>query len=333
MSKTRSQVVSIIIGLVLAGLFLYFTFRQTDFSAMTDQILRVSWVDTLILFLMTIAMMLFRGARWWMLLPQPHTKGELWAAERALAIGYGINNVASRIGELFRIGFFKKDTGRDLGGITTTVVADRLVYDMMPFAFLMSLTLYIYRGPVMEAFPEIGRAFPLFLIAIGIGLVGLTILALRPLFLKHILIKFGLPKLPGLWNRIDHLITDLSNGLATVSKPIPFLKILIFNTIFIWGLTMVYYYLSVRPFGIQLDAGQLLLVFTVSSLGVLIPSPGGMGSVHFFMTTALVSFLGVEQTTAAAAAAYSHGINYLGLTLCAVFFFPFARPIEKAPEA
>ncbi len=319
MKKTGSHLFSTLFGIALATVFLVLTFRNTSFDDLISELSRVGWADTALVFALSLTMMLTRGFRWWLLLPAPRRPGEHWAAQRATAISYGVNNVASRVGELVRIFFFKRDTGRDLGSVTTTVMADRLVFDLMPFALIFGVTLMLFRAEIAAISPRVEQVFPLFMLVLFFGMIGLAVLALRPLFFSKILSLLGLRRFPGLWQRVDHLIADLSTGLQRVARPRAFISISLYNVL-IWVVSVIYYYFAVRAFGIGMDVGQMLLVFSVSSLGVVVPSPGGVGSVHFFMSAALISFLETPETVAAAAAAYAHGVNYLTLTAGALFF-------------
>ena len=328
MKQTTSRVLSTLFGLALAAIFLILTFRNTDLSAMLDQLRGVDPLDTVLVTVLSLAMMLGRGMRWWLLLPRPHRAGDHWSAQRATAISYGVNNVASRIGELVRILFFKRDSGRDLGSVTTTVLADRLVFDLMPFALIFGSTLFLYREEIAGISPHVETAFPIFTAVLVIGAIGTAVLALQPLVFLRILDLLGLRRFTGLRTRIANLIRDLSKGLSQVARPRAFLSLNLFNAL-IWLIAVLYYSVAVNAFGIEMTVPQMLLVFAISSLGVLVPSPGGVGSVHFFMTTALVRFLGTEESTAAAAAAYAHGVNYLALSAGALFFLlvPPRKPV------
>lgn len=331
MSSKRSHIITTLVGLVLAGVFLYFTFRGTDIGKIMEQLSQVTFLDLALASGLAVFMVIGRGFRWWMLLPHPRREGEVWAAQRAFAVSYGVKNVASHLGELFRIGVFKKDTGRDLGSITTTVVADRLVFDVLPLAFMMSYLILASREELAEISPHVEQVFPLFVLTIVCGIVGLLVLALKPLLIKAVLAKLGLPRIPGLWNRVDHLITDLAAGLSEIAKPLPFIKVFIFN-LGIWVLAVLYYKVCVSAFHIPMDLNQLVLVFTISTIGIIMPSPGGTGSLHFFMSTALIQFLGADPEAAAASAAFAHGVNFIVLSLMAVFFFMIPRPVAPPEE-
>ena len=266
-----------------------------------------------------------------MLLPHPRRKGELWAAQRAVAIGYGVKNVASHLGEFFRIGFFKRDTGRDLGSVTTTVVADRLVFDVMPLVFLIGYLLLANREELMQVSPYVAQIFPLFTASIVLGIAGLLVLALRPLLIEGILARLGLQRFPSLWSRIEHLITNLAAGLSEIAKPIPHLKVFLLN-VGIWVASAVYIQVCVLAFDIPMSVNQIVLVFTMSTLGIIAPSPGGTGSMHFFMSTTLIKFLSADPDVAAASAAFAHGVNFIIISLVAVFFLLIPRPVAPIQE-
>ena len=330
MKNLKSSLVSTLVGLVVAFGFLYLTFKTTDLRGLWQHIAEIGLFQTCALFGFCLLMMLTRGVRWWYLFPRPLAKGELWAAQRALALCYGVNNIASRVGEVVRVLYLRRDTKRGFGSIASTVVADRLLFDFLMIASFFGLTLVLFREEILTHFPAMEQAFVVFLAGVVLGIGGLLFLALKPALFKNLSVRFRLTRIPVLGSRIENLIDQLSVGLGVVSRPGPFAAVFVAN-IGIWGLAVIYYWWVLRLFGIDPDFATLVLVFTVSSLGLLLPSPGGLGTVHYFMTIALTQYLGVAKTTAAATAAYCHGINYLALTVAAVVFF-FWRPAAAAVE-
>jgi len=324
MERLRSQLLSTLTGLLIAGLFLYFTFRKADIGAMWAQVSGAGLWATTGMLLLALATLLLRGVRWWYLLPRPLQKGELLAAQRALALGYGVNNVASRIGEIVRIHCLKRDTKRDLAGVTGTVVAARLHFDLLTVGFLFAFVLASYRARVIEAFPQVERAFLVFLVVLFGGSLALFLLAIRPQLVKRLLALSGLSRIPAIWQRVETLIAQMSAGLGVLASPGPFLLVSGIN-LACWLLGILYFRCALAIFGIETGGSEILFLFTVSSLGLLLPSPGGVGTVHYFMTLALTHFLAVDPLTAAATATYAHGVNFLLLSLAALVFL-FVKP-------
>ena len=324
MEKKRSRYLSVIFGLVVAAVFLYLTFRRTDIDALWAQIRQASLLQTAGLVLLSWSILISRGFRWWYLLPRPHHTGDLAAAQRALILSYGVNNIASRVGELARVWLFKRDTGRDVAGIMSTVIVDRILFDVLMLVGLFALALFGFRDQIVGILPQIEPAFQGFLGVTFIGICGLFFLAYHPEMLLKVLERIGVSRFPRLWITLSALTNGLSQGLAVCAKPRQLLTLFVGNLV-VWGLAVVYFWGSMTIIGVELDGIQAILFFTVSCVGLLLPSPGGLGTIHYFTTLSLTHLLAVPETAAAAAATYSHGVNYLAVT-GAAFLCLFWKP-------
>ena len=62
----------------------------------------------------------------------------------------------------------------------------------------------------------------------------------------------------------------------------------------------------------------ILVIFTMGSLGMILPSPGGVGTFHTFVTEGLIIF-GMTHIQAAPFAAVAHGIQSIGILILWVF--------------
>src|SRR5690606_8722998 len=81
--------------------------------------------------------------------------------------------------------------------------------------------------------------------------------------------------------RIRHLLLGFVSGLSSVQglkKPLPF----IFHSVVIWGMYFLRTYLCFFDFEPTSSRGPMsgLIVFVFGTFGVIIPSPGGMGTFH-----------------------------------------------------
>ena len=320
----RKQIFSTTLGLLLAALFLYITFRGRDPALLWHQVRRVDPVLSLGLLLLCWLNLFCRGLRWWFLLPGPLDKRDFWPTQRGIFLSYGVNNIASRIGEIVRIVAMRRASARGTASLTSSVVVDRVLFDFVVLVGLFSFVLVNYRQRMAAVFPRLEPAFFFFLILTICGISGLFLLVLRPQLIKDALKKIGLARLPALWPRILNLIDQLADGAEVLGRPGRLLALIAFNLL-VWGLAVAYFWFSLEAVGIALPASQVILLFTISSLGLVLPSPGGLGTMHYFISIALIQFLAVEESQAQVAAVYSHGINYLGITFAALLAF-FGKP-------
>ena len=120
-------------------------------------------------------------------------------------------------------------------------------------------------------------------VLIVVGLIGLYVLAkIRTMDAS------GLPVIA---QKIKGLIDGFTEGLLEVRK-LPQVGLFVAQSIGIWLLYYLMHYLCFFAFEptSHLTASQGVLVFDFGSLGVVFPSPGGMGSYHFMIKEALEIF-------------------------------------------
>ena len=330
MKQKKSSWGSLAIGFMVAALFLFLTFRNTNLTTVWQQIQSVPLGFTLILVVLNLSVLVLRALRWWWVLPRPLRKGEMMAVQRALFVGYGVINLASRLGEVVRVLVLARDTKRDISSIASTVAVDRVLFDFTMFAGLFAYALYAFRDSVLEMFPGLEPAFHLFLAITLAGVFGLLALAFRPRWFQKIFRRVGLGRFPLLAKKVDYLVDRLSAGSSICKQPKVLSLLLGFNLL-LWAVPVVAFWVALMPFGIETNIPTLVLLFTISSFGIILPSPGGLGTFHYFVATSLVLVVETSESTAAAAATYIHGVNYLAVLVAALMFF-FYRPRVSEPQ-
>jgi hypothetical protein len=183
----------------------------------------------------------------------------------------------------------------------------------------------------MEMFPGMEPAFLLFLAGTAVGILGLLALAFKPLWFQKMFRAIGFGRFPLIAKKVDYLVERFSAGSSICKRPGSLALLFLFN-ILLWAVPVVAFWVAFMPFGIEAGLSTLILLFTISSLGIILPSPGGIGTFHYFVTTSLVLILETPEPLAAAAATYIHGVNYVAILLMALLFF-FYRPRVEAPAA
>jgi glycosyltransferase 2 family protein len=119
---------------------------------------------------------------------------------------------------------------------------------------------------------------------------------------------------------IEHTAGVFSQGLHGVRTASPLLVVL--GTLGIWFFYSLSMYVSFFAFremaGISFSGAVLLRI--ISGVAFLIPTPGGTGSYHFFISQALVLLFGVEKNLALTYATLTHASNFVLGTVLGLFF-------------
>lgn len=228
-----------------------------------------------------------RAIRWQMLIKPLGYRVRLINAFLTVVIGYFANLGLPRMGEIVRPGLLARYEKAPLEKIMGTTVADR-VFDVISILLVTGFALLLEFGRIWNFFSQ-NASVP----GTGNGLGGLIIiLALAGVFLLAIFLIFRKRILAsGLAQKIRDLALGFIQGLQTVrqlEKPFWF----IFHSIIIWIMYYLMTYLCFFAFPptSHLSALAALVVFVFGGWGIVIPSPGGMGSYHFLVQTALAMY-------------------------------------------
>ncbi len=315
----------------LAGGLLYLALRGVDFGAMAEALRRADYRWLAPLVGLALLSHTLRAWRWTVLLDalpaDPRGQADALPADAhghvlrraslktafySLMIGYMVNYVTPRLGELVRTGNQALQEDRSFGGVLGTVVAERVLdVLMLALALASTLALLAHRFSALDALFFAPARQRLEGLPLGLGLLALAgVLALGGLLA---LLAWRSARARGLWHtRLAPLLTPFRDGLATVlrtGRP----AALVGSTLAIWACyaLMAYCPLAIlnlaAPYDLGLvDAWELM---ALGSLGLLVPSPGGLGSYHYVTIEALVHLFGVPEAAAATYAVLTHGVQ------------------------
>lgn len=228
-----------------------------------------------------------RAKRWQMLIRPLGYEVRLINAFFTVVIGYFANLGLPRMGEIVRPGLLARYEKAPLEKIMGTVVADR-VFDVASILIVTALAFLLEFDRIWGFFTQYasipGEGSGLSTLILILVLVLLAMAAVFWFFRQRIMAsKIAL--------KIRDLAMGFLQGLQTVrqlDQPFWF----IFHSVNIWVMYYLMTYLCFFAFPptSELSAVAALLVFVFGGWGIVIPSPGGMGSYHFLAQTALMMY-------------------------------------------
>jgi hypothetical protein len=318
---------------VIAGGFLYLTFRGVDAEILWRSMAGVGLGSTLLLVFISTAILGARALRWWLTLPSPRTRPELRWATKALVLGYAMNNLAPRAGEVLRLFMMERKTGRGLGVVASSLVIERVFFDFSVFALLLVFAGYAFRDLLIEIQPAAAPLLLPFAVMVAISIGVLFLLSLAPRRVEKLVAFFRLDKAPYIGPWLERTAAQFNEGLSVLSEPGPLMRASAVNLI-AWALSFAYFWVGVAAFGVDISASRALFLFALATIAILLPSPGGLGAVHYALTLGLVYAAGVEKSFAAAIATYVHFVNYATqMVLGALALWWSPMEIERVPAA
>lgn len=224
---------------------------------------------------------LSRAFRWKMLLNSMGYQPKTGNAFMAVLVGYFANLGLPRLGEVVRAATISKYENIPVDQTVGTIVTDR-VMDVISILAVTLLALLIEYEVILNFFLsniDLSNNFSLFLWLGGIGLGGV----IGYWGLK----KYYNPK-GAFALKIKKFGFGIKQGILSISKiKKPWIFILHSINVWLMYFFMAYFcFLAFAPTS-HLSPVVALVVYVFGSWGVVIPSPGGMGTYHFLAQSAL----------------------------------------------
>ncbi len=260
-----------------------------DQCSLFDRILSdfksVNWFWILLVLIIYMVSNVFRSWRWQQLLKPLDHQPSFLNCMGTLMLGYFANLGVPRSGEFIRAGAISKYENIPVEQSFATIVIGRIVDVLMllliiGLAFLLSYDIFVSYFEQNFNIPA-SKVLLGFGVLAALGLIGLGVL-------KYI---FGLPDegQSPFFVKIKNLMKSFVEGLGSISK--------VENKTLFWlysfGIWFCYYLMTYLCFYAFEPTAHLtpiagLIVFVFGTLGIVFPSPGGMGSYHFLVTQALI---------------------------------------------
>lgn len=246
------------------------------------------WVIiTMVLFMLTNVL---RALRWKMMLQAIGYDPKTINLFGTIMINYLANLGIPRSGEVIRAGLIAEYEHIPVEKALGTIFTDR-IFDVIMLAIVIGLAMVLggndfvnYLDQNINLGQKLSNLFQnKILVAILIAL-GLTILGLVYKFRHKIQQSaFG--------QKLSNLLKGFADGVQSV-RHVSSIPLFIFYTVGIWILYYFMMYLAFYSFEPTSHLGTTagLVVFVFGSLGILIPTPGGMGSYHYLVGEALAMY-------------------------------------------
>ncbi|MFY0689899.1 MAG: flippase-like domain-containing protein [Cyclobacteriaceae bacterium] len=325
MRKYLIAILRYLIPLGLAGLLLYFAFRNIEFKEFIGKLdeLNYSWVIYSIV--LSIGVYAARGYRWTLLLAPAGHKVNTYRTTLAVFIGYLANVAFPRLGEVTRCAALKKSNNIPIPTSLGTVIVERIV-DSLCLLILIGVSFAIEYELVLKFIQEISTSYDIDFskfIKLGILLTVITSIVLI------VVIKAGENKLA---RKIKEILQEVMIGVMTIRKlknPTGF----ILSTLALWAGYYLMSYIIVFSLDetsfLDVQAGFMLLV--VGGVAVALPVQGGIGTYHA-MVGYMLFLYGIELTTGIFLATVLHTSQLITVLLFGGVSFLLAMLLPKQPD-
>ncbi|MFY8001127.1 MAG: lysylphosphatidylglycerol synthase transmembrane domain-containing protein [Candidatus Kapaibacteriota bacterium] len=279
--------------------------------------------------LATIPVMLLshylRALRWITMMKPIQDGIHTMNAFSGVMIGYMMNNLTPRGGELARPFILSRRENVRFSTAIATILVERVI-DILSLSVFVLITFYYLHEKIARVFPEISSQLLLRLLVLPVvGLMTFIILLITT-NIGEWLLRMCVKRFSEKWyGKLHGYLEAFINGFSIFKSPGLYWRVLL-ETAAIWALYLVPLYFMFLAFGFEksynfgwFDANVLL---TMTTIGITIaPTPGAWGIYHSFAQITLAQFYGIPSEKALAFAFVAHGVGYfLNIFVGGIFF-------------
>ncbi len=315
--------INYVLTLLLTVVFVLIAFRDVDFGEVLEITSHASILWVIILILSLYLSHFLRAVRWKVIIRSVKPEAKLKYLFGALMVGYGVNCVVPRLGEVSRSVLLGKWEGLSRSSMFGTVILERMI-DIFFFGLSLIIAGLLYNGNVYVEFPWLKTTlFVLLLTVVSSAILLVVSVKFKTTFyklIKFILQKFSVKASEKLIHIFDMLVEGFSSLKGSNNY---FISILLSVAIMLlYGFNSYVGFFALGMEGIQpINFGMAWIVMSISSIGVMIPTPGGTGSYHTIAKSVLVLLFGFADTISLAYAFLMHIVSYLLFIFTALIVF------------
>jgi len=249
-----------------------------------------------------------RTLRWRVLLSEARPDPRFRDLFAALMIGYAINSIVPRGGEVGRVIALSKLSKTPKSSVFGSIIIERLM-DLAMLGIIFPLATLLYRERLEILFPGIYRAVGILVIITIPGLLLVWFIGKNRKqtidFIHKFMGRFCILGKKTAYQSAGNFLSGLA-GFPQKGNTI----YLIILTILIWFISLLSIWVLAYsfPFGdtLPMNFSIAILLALVIGIGSSLPSPGGAGTIHFFVSQTLSGLFAVSIAESLAYAIMIH---------------------------
>ena len=287
----RKHIINAVTGLLLASVFLYLTFRNKPLDEIFLLLKEANLYWILVSGILLAIVFILRSLRWKLLLNNTGARPRFADVSYSYLLGVFVNSFTPKLGEVVRCTSIERSSGIETSKSFGTVISERF-YDLAALVTGILIILIFESDRLGSLVANVFRSF-----FSGIGSKALSIIIYIALGLLLVYVLWLLAKRFGLARRIK----NFARGVASTAKmtfKIRKSRNVVLQTNLIWGvmILMNYAVLKSLPATEDLSLYFAMVALFIGTIGWAIPSPGGIGTSHFFVLQLFILFNLNEET-------------------------------------
>ncbi len=305
--------IKVFLGILLAALFFWLAFKEVDI----DEVIKASkgmsfwW---LIPFVITVLFSHYsRALRWRLLINNEGQRPARLTLFAGVMSGYLANILFARLGEVIRPVYVARKIGESNGKIIGTVVLERIIDTICMLIIIAFVFVFMISDPeILQNLFGVDLTDKQVLMAFIWSLVKWLLIAvfvLAVIVFAVIALSNKFDWLGRFQAKVRGVIKTFAQGILSI-KELRNWPLFILYTVFIWAAYILMVYIPFWMFDMQtvfgLGMADALVLTVVSGLGIIVPTPGGLGTYHLFITESLFLLYAVPKATGLAYATITH---------------------------
>lgn len=261
----------------LGFLLLFVAFKGVDFDDLIEGLYVIPFKWVVLSMLFGYLAFVFRGLRWYLLIKPLGFKPKAFDLINAIAFGYLFNSFIPRSGEIARCTALNKVSNIPVSKLFGHVVLERVIdFILLAICILFSILLNYKDFMDFATIFSVPKQAGLYIF------ISILLIFIVYHIIKHLLSVSQ-------WNKIFSFLQGIKSGFLSI-RYIPNKFLFCIYTLLIWVcyllMTIVCFYCFSETK--DLDLGQGLFIMVAGGLGMVVPTPTGVGSYHYLVIQALM---------------------------------------------
>ena len=274
MKKVLQAILKFGVPVVIGVFLIWFLLTNVNISEMKAVMASANFWWFGIVIVVSVFSHVFRAMRWQLQLRAIGIEAPLSALINSIFGTYAVNLVFPRAGEVWRCGYIANREKASFTKVVGSMVADRMS-DTFTVLFITLLALILAKDAIYQCLgDQMQNAVIGLLTNVWLWIGGAVMVAL-------LVWLFTCQTTNALILKVRTMVLNLWNGFAAIGKMEGKWMFLLY-TLCIWGCYYFQRYFAAFAFDFTADLGfvPVLVLFVLSSIGMGVPTNGGLGAWH-----------------------------------------------------
>ena len=326
------SIIKIAITLAILVFSVYFSIRNVEFSKLGASFQSANYLIPLALIPIVFSSFVVRALRWKAIIRHMYPEVGLGALTAGVVVGYFMNNIIPRSGELARPYFTaQREASTKFTGLLGTIVVERFL-DVI-FLLLFIASVLAFDSKLFAGFESHGITTEnLMRTLYPMIILGVLILFIAPTRLGYRIAELCTRVLPERFReRVLAALQQLLQGFGAI-RTFRQIAMIVGYSLLLYLIYIIPVYVMFFAFpaetGVTATMFDAIKVFTITSIAFAVaPTPGGFGVFHVTAQISVMKILNFSDADALAYATITHFLSY-AITMVAGAYYLIAGNVS-----